>query len=126
PDAMFEQLLELRSDYGNPAVVITESGAAFSDQQDPAGRIDDQRRAAYLLAYVQAAARAREAGCDVRGYFAWTLVDNFEWSFGFEKPFGLVHLDRRTLARTPKWSYQVFRQIVAANGVPPELAESGR
>jgi len=124
PDALFAQLLELKNDYGNPAVVITENGAAYSDRQEPAGGIEDQGRTAYLASYIGAAARALGAGCDVRGYFAWTLVDNFEWSFGFDKRFGLVHLDRRTLARTPKRSFAAFRQIVAANGVPDEFADS--
>ena len=121
PDAMFEQLLELRSDYGNPAVVITESGAAFSDQQDPAGRIDDQRRAAYLVAYVQAAVRAREAGCDVRGYFAWTLVDNFEWNDGWTLHFGVIAMDPTTQIRTPRPSATLYSQIAHINALPQDI-----
>lgn len=121
PNALHSLLLELRDDYGNPAVVITENGAAFADRHDRRGRVDDRLRGEYLVRYVRAVERAVEDGCDVRGYFVWTLVDNFEWAEGFSKRFGLVQFDRETLARTPKSSYELYRRIVAHNGVPGDL-----
>lgn len=124
PQAFYQQLLELKENYGNPPVVVTENGAAFQDRPGPDGRVEDRERVAYLARYLRALERAVEDGCDVRGYFAWTLVDNFEWAEGFSKRFGLVRLDRETLSRTPKLSYQAYRGIVAHNGVPDELLAS--
>lgn len=118
PDALLAQLRELKDDYGNPPVVITENGAAFPDLPGPDGRIDDRDRASYLAAYLRAVGEAVDAGCDVRGYFVWTLVDNFEWGHGFDRRFGLVHLNRESLERTPKSSFEVYREIVAGNRAP--------
>lgn len=116
PEAFVEQLTELRDDYGNPPVYVTENGAAFADEPDARGRVNDRARAAYLSDHVRALLAAREEGCDVRGYFAWTLVDNFEWAEGFSKRFGLVHLDRESQLRTPKRSFDAYREIISANG----------
>ena len=122
PDALVGQLAELRDRYGNPPVVITENGAAFQDVPDAEGRVEDEARARYLVRHLRALQAALEAGCDVRGYFAWTLVDNFEWAEGFSKRFGLVHLDRATQSRTPKRSFDVYRSIV--RGATLEAAEA--
>ena len=78
-------------------------------------------RVRYLADHLAAVAVARSEGVDVRGYFVWSLLDNFEWADGFSKRFGLVRLDRSTLDRTPKRSYQAYRSIVAHNGVPDDL-----
>src|SRR5680860_207612 len=121
PEALYRQLCELKTDYGNPALVITENGAAFDDRQGPRGAVDDRQRSAYLAAYLRAVAQACEEGCDVRGYFVWTLVDNFEWSFGFDRRFGLVQLERDSLKRTPKGSFDVYREIVANHAAPEDL-----
>jgi beta-glucosidase len=120
PSALRQQLLRLKDDYGNPPVYVTENGAAFADavRSDRTGRIEDRDRASYLVAYLRELASAIEAGCDVRGYFVWTLVDNFEWSSGYRHRFGLVELDRQTLARRPKLSFDVFREIVATGSLP--------
>lgn len=125
PEALYRQLVELKQEYGNPPVVITENGAAFHDRPSASGRVEDLERAAYLASYTEAVARACAAGCDVRGYFAWTLVDNFEWSHGFDRRFGLVHLDRETLKRTPKRSFEIFRDIVSSNQAPDDAQEQG-
>lgn len=118
PAALTQQLLAVRDRYGNPPLVITENGAAYADPPPRAGRVPDPKRVNYLRRYLRAVADAREQGCDVRGYFAWTLVDNFEWSDGFTQRFGLVHLDRETLTRTPKDSYRYYQEIIASGSVP--------
>lgn len=118
PQAFTRQLLEVKERYGNPPVVVTENGAAFDDPAPKGGRVADPRRVDYLRRYLAALRDALAAGCDVRGYFAWTLVDNFEWAEGFSKRFGLVHLDRRTMQRTPKASYDFYREVIGSNRVP--------
>lgn len=123
PRALHEQLVELKERYGNPAVVITENGAAFDDPAPVGGRVHDTARGRYLVSHLRAVQSALDAGCDVRGYFAWTLVDNFEWAEGFTKRFGLVHLDRDTLERTPKDSFEVYRSVVSEGSLPGEEDE---
>lgn len=118
PQAFTRQLLKLKECYGNPPVVITENGAAFTDPRPVNGRVADRARTDYLRRYIQAMAEAIQAGCNVRGYFVWTLVDNFEWADGFSKRFGLVHLDLETLKRTPKDSFRFYQQLIASNSVP--------
>ena len=120
PGALRQQLLQLKEEYGNPPVVVTENGAAFPDTVRPgrSRRVEDRDRASYLVAYLRELSAALAAGCDVRGYFVWTLVDNFEWSSGYGQRFGLVELDRTSLARRPKLSYEVFREIVATGRLP--------
>lgn len=118
PEALTRQLLEVRQRYGNPPVVITENGAAFADPEPGGGRVADPQRVEYLRRYLLAVQEARAAGCDVRGYFVWTLVDNYEWADGFTNRFGLVHLDRATLRRTPKESFEFYRSVIAAGALP--------
>lgn len=122
PAALERQLVELKDRYGNPPVVVTENGAAFPDRTRSRGdgRIEDRDRVAYLIAYLRALKGAMEAGCDVRGYFAWTLVDNFEWASGFTHRFGLVELERPNLTRRPKASFEAYREIVASGVLPDD------
>jgi beta-glucosidase len=107
----------VKREYGNPPVYITENGAAFDDRVENE-RIHDRRRINYLGDYVRGARRVMREGCDVKGYFVWSLVDNFEWSFGFTKRFGLVHVDFESLARTIKdrglWYAELCRNRTAA------------
>ncbi len=112
PEALTEVLADLRDSYGNPPVVISENGAAYDDAPGADGRVDDVARSRYLVRHLRTVRDAMNAGCDVRGYFAWTLVDNFEWAEGFTKRFGLVRLDRATQRRTPKRSFDVYRSVV--------------
>lgn len=112
PDALRDTLVRLRDEYGNPPVVVTENGAAYRDVPTAGGVVDHERRS-YFERYLTATLGAIAEGCDVRGYLAWTLVDNFEWADGFTRPFGVVSLDRRTLARTPKASFDYLQGVFA-------------
>jgi beta-glucosidase len=110
-----ELLLGLHRDYRLPPVMITENGMANADSvQD--GRVADAARIAYLREHLEHLARAQAAGVDVRGYFAWSLLDNFEWDSGYAKRFGLVHVDYATQERTPKDSYYWFQQQLQQTG----------
>ncbi len=119
PDGLTDVLTSLRDEYGDPPVVITECGAAFDDVAGKSGRVDDLGRARFIVAHLRAALAARDAGCDVRGFLVWTLVDNLEWTFGFDKRFGLVRLERPSLRRVPKLSYDVLASIARSGEVPP-------
>jgi beta-glucosidase len=104
--------------YGNPPLVVTENGAAFDDPPTVRGdRLDDPPRVAYLRDHLRAAHAALELGVDLRGYFAWSLLDNFEWAHGCSKRFGLVHVDYATQRRTPKASAAFYAKVIAANGI---------
>ncbi|MFE9834690.1 GH1 family beta-glucosidase [Streptomyces sp. NPDC005551] len=111
PEALTELLTGFAERYGDrlPPVVVTENGCSYEG-------LDDQERIAFLDGHVRALHRASEAGVDVRGYFVWSLLDNFEWAEGYARRFGLVHVDRDTLERTPKASYQWLRDALRARG----------
>ncbi|MFC9126780.1 GH1 family beta-glucosidase [Streptomyces sp. NPDC057099] len=109
PEGLTELLTGFRERYGDrlPPVVITENGCSYPG-------VDDQDRVAYLDGHVRALHRALEAGVDVRGYFVWSLLDNFEWAEGYARRFGLVHVDFETQERTPKSSYRWYRELLKA------------
>jgi beta-glucosidase len=111
-----EVLLWVKERYGGIPLYVTENGAAFDDPAPLEGRVADPRRAAYLRSHVAAVREAIRHGADVRGYFAWSLFDNFEWSHGYSKTFGLVHVDPVSQRRTPKDSARLYREIIAARG----------
>lgn len=94
---------------------VTESGASFHDYVDPSGQVQDTERIDYLHGYLTAVADAIEDGADVRGYFAWSLLDNFEWGEGYSKRFGLVHVDYASQTRIPKASAAWYREQIAAH-----------
>jgi beta-glucosidase len=116
PDGLREMLVRLRDDYGDalPPVFVTESGCAYDDEPDADGAVHDPERIAYLDAHLGAIARAVDEGVDVRGYFTWSLIDNFEWAEGYTKRFGLVHVDYPTQRRTRKDSFGWYRDVIAA------------
>ena len=120
PEALFEQLVELMERYGNPPVYVTENGAAFADVPGADGRVLDRERIRFMEMYLHSVHRALEAGVDVRGYFVWTLLDNFEWAEGYTKRFGIVHVDFDTLVRTPKSSAHFYAEVVRSNGASLE------
>jgi beta-glucosidase len=106
PDGLRELLTRLWRDYGLP-LYVTENGCSYGEAPD------DHRRIAYLESHIAAMEAARADGADVRGYFVWSLMDNFEWNEGFSQRFGLVHVDYDTLARTPKASYHWYADHIA-------------
>ncbi len=112
PQSIYEVLTRLKNEYGNPMVYVTENGAAFDDRPPVHGRVHDVKRIQYLEAYMNMVDRAVRDGADVRGYFAWSLLDNFEWSVGFTKRFGIVHVDYETLKRTIKDSGYWYRDVI--------------
>ena len=112
PEALTELLLRLKRDYGDLPLLITENGAAFQDRLDD-GIVDDQRRVAYLRSHIAAVERARAQGVDVRGYYVWSLLDNFEWEWGYEQRFGIVYVDYPTQRRIPKRSALWYRDLIA-------------
>ena len=111
-------LLRLHRDHPGLPLMITENGAAFDDEVSPDGRVHDERRVSYLHDHIDAVGQAIDAGADVRGYFVWSLMDNFEWSFGYSKRFGVIHVDYETLERTPKDSARWYAEVTRANGRP--------
>ena len=113
PDGLHEVLLRLHEDYDAGPLYVTENGAAFADVVTHDGRVHDLERIAYLGDYVEAVERALDAGVDVRGYFVWSLLDNFEWALGYAKRFGLVYVDYPSQARIPKNSFYWYRDLVA-------------
>ncbi|MFD7076837.1 GH1 family beta-glucosidase [Nocardioides sp. NPDC059952] len=115
PDGLRETLTTFHQRYGDalPPLYVTESGCSYHDKVVD-GRVSDQARIDYHDGHLRAIARAIEDGVDVRGYFTWSLLDNFEWAEGFTERFGLVHVDYDTLTRTPKDSYLWLQQLLAA------------
>jgi beta-glucosidase len=106
-------LLRLRDEAPDVPLAITETGGAFPDPVGPDGGVDDQDRVAYLDGHLRACLWALAAGVDLRGFCVWTLLDNFEWAEGYEPTFGIVHVDRPTLRRTPKTSARWYRELLA-------------
>jgi beta-glucosidase len=116
PDGELEQLLRLHAEDPGLPILVTENGIGLRDDIGPDGVIDDQRRIAYLREHIARVQRAIELGVDVRGYFVWTLIDNFEWSFGYRPRFGLAHVDHATQRRTPKASAAWYARVIRTGG----------
>ncbi len=117
PEGMRDLLVRVHRDYAPPRIYITENGAAYADGPDAAGRIRDERRIAFFRGHLRAAHQAITDGVPLEGYFAWSLLDNFEWAQGYEKRFGLIWVDYETQTRTLKDSAVWYRDTIAANGV---------
>jgi beta-glucosidase len=114
PEGLRDLLIGFKQTYPNlPPIYITENGMA-SDDAVAAGRVDDSQRIAYLNRHFAAVAQAIDAGVDLRGYFVWSLMDNFEWAYGYERRFGIVHVDYATQQRTLKNSALAFQAFLAA------------
>jgi beta-glucosidase len=117
PQGLTDTLIWLRDRYGNPPITITENGSAFDDPATVEGdTLDDPLRVDYLKQHLRALHDAIAHGCDVRGYMAWSLLDNLEWSHGFSKRFGLVHVDFATQKRTLKASARLYSKVIESNG----------
>ncbi|MFJ6213322.1 GH1 family beta-glucosidase [Streptomyces sp. NPDC092296] len=118
PEGLDELLTGLRDRYGAalPPITITENGCSVADTVDGDGRVRDTARIDYLDGHLRALHRAMAAGVEVRGYFIWSLLDNFEWAEGYHQRFGLVHVDYATQRRTPKDSYHWLRAALGRRG----------
>jgi beta-glucosidase len=112
PDGLYDMLIRLHREYGQPELYVTENGAAFPDDLLRDGRIDDQDRVMFLNDHFQAAGRAMAEGVRLKGYQVWSLLDNFEWAFGYDRRFSLVHVDFATQKRTPKSSALWYRGVI--------------
>jgi beta-glucosidase len=117
-DGLYDLLTRVARDYPGTPLYVTENGAAFADEKGSDGQVHDPRRIEYLDAHFRAAHRALADGADLRGYFVWSLLDNFEWALGYSKRFGLIHVDYETLERTPKDSARWYAEVTRANGRP--------
>lgn len=116
PEYLYKLLMRIKTEYGNPATMITENGAGFKGEDVKEGNtVNDPLRADYIKRHVEAAMKAKKEGANLKGYFVWSGWDNFEWVFGYTKRFGLIHVDFGTQERTPKQSFYTYRKIIQAN-----------
>lgn len=118
PDSFTSLLIGVGKRYPRTPLMVTENGAAFYDTVSDDGRIHDDQRVDYLYRHLDAVGAAIDAGTDLRGYFVWSLLDNFEWSFGYDRRFGIVRVDFDTLERTWKDSAHWYRALAAGNALP--------
>ena len=116
PVGLEDLLVRISEDWPDISeIVISENGAAYDDEPNAAGDVEDDRRIDYLVGHLDAASRAIERGAPLTGYYAWSLMDNFEWAEGYSKRFGIIHVDFTTLKRTIKNSGKTYAAIIAAN-----------
>ena len=118
PEGLFELLRRVHRDYAPQSIYITENGAAYDTPPGVDGMVHDDKRRAYLHGHLDAARRACEEGVPLRGYFLWSLLDNYEWAHGYAKRFGVVWVDYTTQERIPKESALWYRDVIRANGLP--------
>jgi beta-glucosidase len=111
-DGLEQLLVRLSDEYGVRRIYVTENGSAWPDEIEPDGNVEDKDRIAYLEQHLEACLRAARHGAPVAGYFAWSLMDNFEWAYGYAKRFGLVHVDYETQRRTIKASGYRYADII--------------
>jgi beta-glucosidase len=115
PEGLYRQVMEIAGRWPTGDLLVAENGAAFDDRPDEAGRVRDADRIAYLRSHIAACARAIAEGAPLTGYYLWSLMDNFEWSFGYSYRFGIVRVDPITGERRPKDSYWFYRDAIAGN-----------
>jgi len=118
PKGLYNTLTRVHERYNVPALYVTENGAAFDDVLETGGRIHDERRTAYLREHFRAAQRAIAEGVPLKGYFVWSLMDNFEWALGYSKRFGIVYVDYATGTRYLKDSARFYQSVIRTNAVP--------
>ncbi len=118
PSGMSELLTGIGTRYPQVPLMVTENGAAFYDTVSADGRVHDVDRISYLHGHIDAVGAAREAGIDVRGYFLWSLLDNFEWGYGYDRRFGIIRVDYDTLERTVKDSARWYAELIRTGELP--------
>jgi beta-glucosidase len=131
PPALTRVLLWVKERYGDLPLYITENGAAFYDPPRAIdGRVEDPLRIWYLREHLSAALEAVRQGVDLRGYFVWSLLDNYEWSLGYAKRFGIIHVNYETQERTLKESARFYSEVIRSNGealaLPPAISTTAR
>jgi beta-glucosidase len=119
PDGLYELLLRLAKDAPGLPLYITENGCAAEDYINPDGEVNDLERIKFLHLHLAAAARAARDGASLAGYYVWSLLDNFEWAYGYQKRFGIVYVDFATQQRIPKASAAFFARVASENAIPP-------
>jgi beta-glucosidase len=121
PEGLYDLLTALHQEFPELPLMVTENGAAFADavsHEESGAAVHDPDRIDYLRRHITAVHRALQAGADVRGYFVWSLMDNFEWGFGYSKRFGIVRVDYETLERLPKDSAHWYTRLAVTGGIP--------
>jgi beta-glucosidase len=118
PDGLRELLVRLHRDYHPVEMYVTENGCAMPDVFSSDGQVHDPRRIAYLQSHFQAMHQAIDEGAPIKGYFAWTMMDNFEWAYGYTMRFGLIYVDYATQQRIPKDSFRFYQDVIRDNAVP--------
>lgn len=116
PAGLTKYLLDVKQKYGDMDIYITENGTAAFDQANADGYVNDRDRVMYIRAHLQALKDAMDQGVDVKGYYIWSFMDNFEWSWGYQPRFGIVRVDYGTQKRTPKHSYHWYTEVIRQNG----------
>jgi beta-glucosidase len=124
PDSLEAVLLRVARDFTSLPLYVTENGASYNDSVDPNGDVIDTERVEYLAGYLAAAQRAIASGVDLRGYYAWSFLDNFEWAEGYGKRFGLVFVDYRSQQRIPKLSAHWYRRLITEHQDAAAIATS--
>jgi len=117
PEGLYAMLGRLHFEYGFPAIYITENGAAFIDHVGADGQVDDPARLSYIQRHLEMTHKAIQIGVPVKGYFAWSFLDNFEWAFGYSKRFGIIYIDYETQQRIPKSSAKWYQQVIEQNAI---------
>jgi beta-glucosidase len=117
PASLTDLLLRVHRDYPGIPLMVTENGCAFPDEPGPDGVVHDRDRIDYLTGHIGAVHDAIGQGVDVRGYYCWSLMDNFEWAWGLSKRFGLIHVDFTSTERTWKDSAHWYRDVISRNGL---------
>jgi len=125
PEGLYDVLMRLAKDAPGLPLYVTENGCAAEDYVNPDGEVNDVERVRFLHGHLDAAARAIKDGASLAGYFVWSLLDNFEWAWGYQKRFGIVFVDFSTQRRIPKASARFYADVVRANAVPPLPASTG-
>jgi beta-glucosidase len=118
PKAIYDMVMRITRDYDKPVIEITENGCSYNDVVGPDGLVHAAARIEYLQSHLRELARAIQDGADVRGYHAWTLMDNFEWEDGFSQRFGLAYVDFKTQQRVVKDSGKWYAQVTKGNALP--------